>query len=371
MTNITRVLEEGIHILSLPLEKEMPIEALFPKEISGSIIERYVPVDDDWEDASTILYENNAFHVDENYASFKPFDTIRLELKRPITLKWRIGFENKSALKRYDLKFEEGFDLKEALYFAQLSNLVYENEDYVKEVIDKQFDFETFYYSSMQNYTEGNKKGLAKLFMLFFKEHKGVVDLQFMQLGRKQEDGTNLIVVVFRGSQEPEDWMTNFNFDDDDFQDKGGVHQGFKEAMDLFFKTMKEKQLVSNAVPISGIDAENFNENNKIILTGHSLGGALAILSACYLYELGIKKENIEVYTFGSPPVGTEEFCQYYEDKINLYRVINENDVVPKLDKITKFVHMGAEVILPSNEGEIHACEGYIDNLIDVIPKEK
>jgi hypothetical protein len=367
---MVRVLEEGVHILSLPLEKAMPIEELFPKEISGSFIERYVPVEDEWEDASIILYENNAFHVDENYAILKPFDTIRLELKRAITLKWRIAFDSQSALTQHNLNFEEGFDLKEALYFAQLSNLVYEDESYVKDVIEKKFNFDTFYYSSMQSYQDDTKKGLAKLFMLFFKEQKSVVDLQFMQLSRVERDGKNLIVIVFRGSQEPEDWMTNFNFDDDDFEDKGGVHQGFKEAMDLFFKTMKEKQLVSNSVPISGIDAEHFNQNNKIILTGHSLGGALATLSACYLYELGIKKENIEVYTFGAPPVGTEKFCQYYENKINLYRVINENDVVPKLDKITKFVHMGTEVILPSNEGEIHACEGYIDNLIDVIPKE-
>jgi predicted lipase len=97
------------------------------------------------------------------------------------------------------------------------------------------------------------------------------------------------------------------------------------------------------------------------------LGGALATLVGCYLYEIGIKPENLEIYTFGAPPVGTEEFCANYENKFNIFRLVNENDVVPKIDKITKFFHLGEAFILPSNEGEVHSCEGYIDNIIDVM----
>ena len=97
----------------------------------------------------------------------------------------------------------------------------------------------------------------------------------------------------------------------------------------------------------------------------------MATLAGCQLYELGIKKENIEIYTFGAPPIGTTEFCDHYQDKLNIYRIVNENDVVPKLDKITKFFHIGEEIILPSSEGEIHACDDYINNLITKAAKTK
>ena len=205
--------------------------------------------------------------------------------------------------------------------------------------------------------------------MVFFRSKTPLIDLQFMHLSKvDKKTGKNLIVIVFQGSQEPQDWMTNFNFKDDDFEGRGKVHGGFKQALKLFFKVIKKKDLTKINLPLTILeDIKNINENSQIILTGHSLGGALATMAGCYLYEKGIKKENLEVYTFGAPPVGTKEFTKYYHDKINLFRLVNENDVVPKLDKITNLFHLGTEIVLPSNDGEVHACKGYTDNIIDKI----
>ena len=63
----------------------------------------------------------------------------------------------------------------------------------------------------------------------------------------------------------------------------------------------------------------------SLYITGHSLGGALAIIATA-----AINSENLGAcYTFGSPKVGNEEF----DDKIKapIYRVVNSYDVVPFL----------------------------------------
>jgi len=62
-----------------------------------------------------------------------------------------------------------------------------------------------------------------------------------------------------------------------------------------------------------------------LYVTGHSLGGALALIATSE-----INSDNLGAcYTFGSPKVGNEEF----DDKIKapIYRVINSFDVVPFL----------------------------------------
>jgi hypothetical protein len=373
MNRIRKKLKAGIHVLALPIAKPMPLEALFPKEIAGSTIET-LDSDGSWINEETVLYENNTFKVSDVYARLKPLQVVKMELKRDISINWEVDFRSHSHLKDLTINFELGFDFDEALYLAQLSQLVYEDEKSIKKVIAKQYDFEEFYYYSRQSHKNLLKKGLLKLFMIFFRGRKSIIDLQFMHLNKIDEkSGKNLVVVVFQGSQEPEDWMTNFSFDDDDFHAKGRVHKGFHHAMKLFFQTIKKKNFrLSKRLPLEFTkDIDKVNENTRIMLAGHSLGGALATLVGCYLYEIGIKPENLEVYTFGAPPVGTEEFCAHYEKKFNIFRLVNENDVVPKIDKITKFFHLGEEIVLPSNEGEVHSCEGYIDNIIDVMESAK
>lgn len=46
------------------------------------------------------------------------------------------------------------------------------------------------------------------------------------------------------------------------------------------------------------------------MVTGHSLGGALAILAAADIKSVGHKVD--EVYTFGQPRVGNVAFSKWY-----------------------------------------------------------
>lgn len=65
----------------------------------------------------------------------------------------------------------------------------------------------------------------------------------------------------------------------------------------------------------------------KVVLTGHSLGGALAVLCALDLHRTFNNIDHLT--TFGQPRVGNGNFANYMTNQIaNTFRVINYADTV-------------------------------------------
>jgi pimeloyl-ACP methyl ester carboxylesterase len=93
----------------------------------------------------------------------------------------------------------------------------------------------------------------------------------------------------------------------------GRVHHGFSAALKHTWD--KVERLI-----------ESTNER-PLFLTGHSMGGALAVLAACRLAKLG--RPPVATYTFGSPRVGDRAFCAGY--RLPTYRVVNGLDLVPEM----------------------------------------
>ena len=64
----------------------------------------------------------------------------------------------------------------------------------------------------------------------------------------------------------------------------------------------------------------------SILLTGHSLGGALATLAAYDIrVSLNVPPCQIECYTFGAPRVGNYAFAHDYNQLLpNTWNVIND-----------------------------------------------
>uniref|UniRef100_A0A0N5BV79 Lipase_3 domain-containing protein n=1 Tax=Strongyloides papillosus TaxID=174720 RepID=A0A0N5BV79_STREA len=78
----------------------------------------------------------------------------------------------------------------------------------------------------------------------------------------------------------------------------------------------------------------------KVILVGHSLGGALATLTAAKLVSEGHKtSQQIFLYTYGAPRVGNPDFAKHFDEKIKYsWRVVFGKDVVPHFPKCAKIM---------------------------------
>ncbi|XP_027351047.1 phospholipase A1-Igamma1, chloroplastic-like [Abrus precatorius] len=80
------------------------------------------------------------------------------------------------------------------------------------------------------------------------------------------------------------------------------------------------------------------NEEVSVTITGHSLGSAMAILSAFDIVETGLhvrtdgRRAHVSVFSFSGPRVGNMRFKERLEEKlgIKVLRVHNTHDLVPQ-----------------------------------------
>lgn len=132
---------------------------------------------------------------------------------------------------------------------------------------------------------------------------------------------------------------------------EGSVHSGFYRN---FIATRDDIIDALNADLRGGLrgDGHNddFGELEALYLSGHSLGGAMAVLMAV---TLATKNKRIweklrGVYTFGQPMVGDDVFADYCEGLLDrrLIRYIYRKDLIPHLPpglSTGNFKHVGDE----------------------------
>jgi hypothetical protein len=145
-------------------------------------------------------------------------------------------------------------------------------------------------------------------------------------LAKRDADG--MAVLAFRGTEKDfRDIKTDLNAR---FYRRGGakIHSGFLDAFRFVEPTIRQA--------LREIDGY------KLYLTGHSLGGALALIAARCLSS----DKVAACYTFGSPKVGNEEFGDTI--KVPIYRVVNAADSVPRLPPTWLFeILIGLAWLLP------------------------
>ncbi|MBY8946254.1 lipase family protein [Pseudomonas sp. SH10-3B] len=177
---------------------------------------------------------------------------------------------------------------------------------------------------------------------------------------------TESVVICFRGTRESVDWqISNLRAFPVKLQDcpeasNTLVHRGFQRTLNYDDKTTKLRSLDA----ILRCLEENSLLDKKIAITGHSLGGALAILFAVKLRSSHPDKvrENLEsIITFGSPAVGLSAFKKLYgELGEKTVRLINSSDAVPFTPPLF-YQHVGSEIWL-QNEG-ISTNAGWLTRL--------
>jgi len=205
------------------------------------------------------------------------------------------------------------FDMVNAWWLIEASTLVYAEPDFVTEK---------------------------------FKQNAGFTNVKFFENKATQcfvANNEKFAIVAFRGSEarlregdsDPghifADWMANFNFLPEAWDQGGNVHRGFKTA--LVWTDLEDY-------------VSNLQKNNlKIWITGHSLGAALATLAAD-------RYGNVQgLYTYGSPRVGDQDFKKDFN--VNTYRFVNNSDIVTKVPPPGLYCHVG-ELKYIDSEGIIH-----------------
>jgi len=161
------------------------------------------------------------------------------------------------------------------------------------------------------------------------------------------------------------------------------VHRGF---LKMYTKNGFHDRLLSKVEHIlnrcqKSVEAQNKNGGEvknstrppiKVMLTGHSLGGALATLCAydiatrtpCAAYDV-----DISCYTFGAPRVGNTSWAREYNFKITeTWQLINSDDVITRAGKFFfLFKHVGHRVLL-NRRGDLVVRPSFVEYSIRRTP---
>ena len=180
------------------------------------------------------------------------------------------------------------------------------------------------------------------------------------------DDVHKVIVLSFRGSRSKKNWFINFNFamDPTDLCTGCNVHKGYwsawKEARPVVIPKIQE--------------AVDKYPDYGLVVTGHSLGAAVATLAAAHIRKLDSHLANITElasalppptylsitphansftyqYTFGSPRIGDETTAVFLTSQSSKsFRITASNDPVPRIPGvILGYKHMSPEYWMKKN----------------------
>jgi triacylglycerol lipase len=137
------------------------------------------------------------------------------------------------------------------------------------------------------------------------------------------------IIVAFAGTDPlvPANWLTNF----DTLPSPDDIHIGFENAVNSVWPDIR----------LAILEPERAQQ--PLFFTGHSLGGALAVVAAKLVWS--DRLANVSgVYTFGMPRCGGRRFGEEYDSELGpkTYRLVHGDDIVPTVPPTNfGFRHVG------------------------------
>ncbi|MEM1295189.1 MAG: lipase family protein [Verrucomicrobiota bacterium] len=142
------------------------------------------------------------------------------------------------------------------------------------------------------------------------------------------------LILVIRGSKGKEDWKLNLQAKQRRvwFDVPGKVHKGFWRALKHIWEPV--------VVPLM---AAAGGSRKKVIICGHSLGGAIATLVAARIAKKFGLEALASVYTYGQPRVGNAKFASYVNEQFKgrFHRFVNDRDVVAMIPPAPLYRHVG------------------------------
>jgi hypothetical protein len=123
-----------------------------------------------------------------------------------------------------------------------------------------------------------------------------------------------VVLIAFRGTANVGNWLSNLNIYSTT-RPYGKVHRGFFGAFQVVDAQLRAEL--------------SQRPDRPLLLTGHSLGGALATIAAA---EWNGLFPVAWIYTFGQPAVGKGQFVDFMQRfATNFVRFVNNDDIVPRV----------------------------------------
>ncbi|GBF76563.1 hypothetical protein PA598K_05041 [Paenibacillus sp. 598K] len=174
------------------------------------------------------------------------------------------------------------------------------------------------------------------------------------------------IIVAFRGTGSSADWTVDVTARQMPypFHRKGGkTHIGFTE---LYASCRGPLLKLLRSLP----------RTKNLYVTGHSLGGALAVLAGADIASSAVHDQP-SVYTYGAPRVGDPTFARFFNRRIDVScRYSNQSDIVPRLPpliydspkdhKLYYYLHVKGEQRMNFKGGSVaanHKLAAYFNEL--------
>ncbi|MEI6055470.1 MAG: hypothetical protein WCR55_05345 [Lentisphaerota bacterium] len=192
------------------------------------------------------------------------------------------------------------------------------------------------------------------------KQHYGFV------LGKKKVDNRDVYVMAFRGTDDLYSWIfTDFVAAKTKFLDTNTyVHMGFEKNRQACMKTPELRDFLDDFK--KELDK---GENPLLIITGHSLGGAVAVLESAYLVQKEkVPYKNIKLITSGEATPGKESFVKHFA-ALDYTTFINTVDLIPYIlvKKIFNYRRLKGNVFYftdkKGNIADHHLIETYKNNI--------
>lgn len=145
----------------------------------------------------------------------------------------------------------------------------------------------------------------------------------------------NLTVLAFRGSHSIRNWLANIDFVHvpTDICPDCTAHQGFWDSW------LEARSGILNTL----VKTAKQYPSSKVVVVGHSLGGAIADLAAAEIRKQGV---NADLYTYGAPRIGGKALSDFItnQNRGGNFRSTHIDDPVPKLPPLfLQYVHISPE----------------------------
>ncbi|GLD93593.1 hypothetical protein PINS_up002185 [Pythium insidiosum] len=198
----------------------------------------------------------------------------------------------------------------------------------------------------------------------------------------------NRLVIAFRGTTSKLNWKSNLKFHQEVLWIKSKGKVRGRTCMEKVKDGLAKIPILNMALPrvhsgfwnaYASVRGElrevirlvlDENPGVAVYITGHSMGGALAVLAA---YDLAVNMSmKVSMFSFGGPRVGNPSFVRLYDKCIPAsYRVVMDGDIVPGVpDFWGLYQHVGTEIAIDL-EGNLIVDPTFVEKKLHVSSKHR